>query len=55
MYIQRGRVEIAVTSKTDKDAVVAILGPGNFLGKAALQVRPLVRRALPPLHLPSYK
>jgi hypothetical protein len=30
MYIQRGRVEFAVASKTDKDAVVAILGPGNF-------------------------
>jgi CRP/FNR family cyclic AMP-dependent transcriptional regulator len=37
MYIQRGRVEIAVAScKSDKDAVVAILGPGNFLGEACL-------------------
>jgi len=36
MYIQRGRVEFAVASKTDQDAVVAILGPGNFFGEACL-------------------
>jgi CRP/FNR family transcriptional regulator, cyclic AMP receptor protein len=36
MYIQSGRVEFAVASKTDKDAVVAILGPGNFFGEACL-------------------
>jgi CRP/FNR family cyclic AMP-dependent transcriptional regulator len=36
MYIQRGRVEFAVASKTDKHAVVAILGPGNFFGEACL-------------------
>src|SRR5580700_9643300 len=36
MYIQKGRVEFAVASKTDKDAVVAILGPGNFFGEGSL-------------------
>jgi CRP/FNR family cyclic AMP-dependent transcriptional regulator len=36
MYIRRGRVELSVASKTDKDAVVAILGPGNFFGEACL-------------------
>jgi CRP/FNR family transcriptional regulator, cyclic AMP receptor protein len=36
MYIQKGRVELSVASKTDKDAVVAILGPGNFFGEACL-------------------
>ncbi len=36
LYIQKGRVEFAVASKTDKDAVVAILGPGNFFGEACL-------------------
>ena len=36
MYIQRGRVEFAVASKTEQDAVVAILGPGNFFGEACL-------------------
>jgi CRP/FNR family cyclic AMP-dependent transcriptional regulator len=36
LYIQKGRVELSVASKTDKDAVVAILGPGNFFGEACL-------------------
>jgi CRP/FNR family cyclic AMP-dependent transcriptional regulator len=36
MYIQKGRVEFSVASKNDKDAVVAILGPGNFFGEACL-------------------
>jgi CRP/FNR family cyclic AMP-dependent transcriptional regulator len=36
MYIQRGRVKLSVTSKTDKEAIVAILGPGEFLGEACL-------------------
>jgi CRP/FNR family cyclic AMP-dependent transcriptional regulator len=36
MYIQRGCVKLSVTSKTDKDAIVAILGPGEFLGEACL-------------------
>ncbi|MFI5070338.1 MAG: Crp/Fnr family transcriptional regulator [Terriglobales bacterium] len=37
MYIQRGRVEFSVAaSKTDKQAIVAILGPGNFFGEACL-------------------
>ena len=36
MYIQRGRVKLSVTSKTDKEAIVAILGPGEFLGEMCL-------------------
>jgi len=36
MYIQRGRVKLSVASKTDKEAVVAILGPGEFLGETCL-------------------
>ena len=36
MYIERGRVELSVASNTHKDAVVAILGPGNFFGEACL-------------------
>jgi len=36
MYIHRGRVKLSVTSKTDKEAIVAILGPGEFLGEACL-------------------
>jgi CRP/FNR family cyclic AMP-dependent transcriptional regulator len=36
MYIQRGRVKLSVASKTDKVAIVAILGPGDFLGEMCL-------------------
>ena len=36
MHIQSGRVKLSVTSKTDKEAIVAILGPGEFLGEMCL-------------------
>ena len=36
MYIQRGRVKLSVDAKTDKEAIVAILGPGEFVGEACL-------------------
>jgi CRP-like cAMP-binding protein len=36
MYIQKGRVKLSVTSKYDKEAIVAILGPGEFLGEVCL-------------------
>jgi CRP-like cAMP-binding protein len=36
MYIQRGFVKLAATSKTYKDAIVDILGPGEFLGEGCL-------------------
>ena len=36
MYIQSGRVKLSVASKTDKEAVVAILGPGDFFGEGCL-------------------
>ena len=36
MYIQRGLVKLSVTSKTGKEAIVAILGPGEFLGEVCL-------------------
>ena len=36
MYIQRGRVKLSVASKTDKEAIVAILGQGEFLGETCL-------------------
>jgi CRP-like cAMP-binding protein len=35
-YIQKGRVKLTVTSKQSKEAVLAILGPGNFFGEACL-------------------
>jgi len=37
LYIQRGRVKLSVASKTGKEAIVAILGPGDFLGEACLE------------------
>jgi len=36
MYIQKGAVKLSVVSKAGKEAVVAILGPGDFLGEGAL-------------------
>ena len=36
MYIQTGLVAISGASKTDKEAIVAILGPGEFLGETCL-------------------
>jgi CRP-like cAMP-binding protein len=40
-YIQEGSVKVAVTSAAGKEAVVAILGPGDFLGEACLVGQPL--------------
>jgi CRP/FNR family transcriptional regulator, cyclic AMP receptor protein len=36
LYIQKGDVRLSVTSTTGKEAVVAILGPGDFLGEGCL-------------------
>jgi CRP/FNR family cyclic AMP-dependent transcriptional regulator len=40
-YIQRGKVKIVVTSEQGKEAVVAILGTGEFLGEGCLVAQPL--------------
>jgi CRP/FNR family cyclic AMP-dependent transcriptional regulator len=37
MYIRKGHVKLSVTSKTGREAVVAILGPGDFLGEECLE------------------
>ena len=34
-YIQKGRIKIVVASKQGKEAVVALLGPGEFFGEVA--------------------
>ena len=44
LYIQSGRVKLSVVSTTGKEAVVAILGPGDFLGEGSLAGQ-LVRMA----------
>jgi len=36
MYIQKGTVKLSVVSKTGREAVVAMLKPGDFVGEGAL-------------------
>lgn len=36
LYIQAGTVRLSVLNHTGKEAVVAMLGPGDFLGEGAL-------------------
>ena len=40
-YIQRGKVKLTVVSNAGKEAVIAILGPGDFLGEGCLAGRPV--------------
>jgi CRP/FNR family transcriptional regulator, cyclic AMP receptor protein len=36
MYVQKGHAKVSAASKPHKEAIVAILGPGEFLGEACL-------------------
>jgi CRP/FNR family transcriptional regulator, cyclic AMP receptor protein len=36
LYVKHGEVKLSVISKTGREAIVAILGAGNFFGEAAL-------------------
>ena len=40
LYIQDGAVKLSVLSKTGKEAVVAMLGPGDFFGEGCLAGQP---------------
>ncbi|HEX7139293.1 MAG TPA: Crp/Fnr family transcriptional regulator [Vicinamibacterales bacterium] len=40
MYIQAGGIKLSVLSKTGKEAVVAMLGPGDFFGEGCLAGQP---------------
>ena len=40
-YIQKGRIKIVVTSKQSKEAVVGVLGVGDFFGEGCLIGQPL--------------
>ena len=40
-YIQKGKIKIVVASKQGKEAVIAILGPGDFFGEGCLIGQPL--------------
>ena len=41
MYIQSGGVKLSVLSKNGREAVVAMLGPGDFFGEGCLAGQPL--------------
>ena len=41
LYLQTGSVKIAVTSSAGKEAVVALLHPGDFFGEGAIAGQPL--------------
>jgi CRP/FNR family cyclic AMP-dependent transcriptional regulator len=41
MYIQKGSVKLSVRSKTGREAVVAVLGPGEFFGEGCLAGQPV--------------
>jgi CRP/FNR family transcriptional regulator, cyclic AMP receptor protein len=40
-YLQRGKVKLSVTSQQGKEAIVAILGDGEFFGEGCLAGQPL--------------
>jgi CRP/FNR family cyclic AMP-dependent transcriptional regulator len=41
LYIQKGTVKLSVVSKTGREAVVAMLKPGDFVGEGALAGQPV--------------
>jgi CRP/FNR family cyclic AMP-dependent transcriptional regulator len=41
LYIQVGNVKLSVLSKTGREAVVALLGPGEFFGEGCLAGQPV--------------
>jgi CRP/FNR family cyclic AMP-dependent transcriptional regulator len=40
-YIHEGKVKLTVVSNAGKEAVIAILGPGDFLGEGCLTAQPV--------------
>ena len=41
LYIQTGGIKLSVLSKTGREAVVAMLGPGDFFGEGCLAGQPV--------------
>src|SRR5512132_2551064 len=41
LYVQSGGVKLSVLSKTGKEAVIAMLGPGDFFGEGCLAGQPV--------------
>jgi CRP/FNR family transcriptional regulator, cyclic AMP receptor protein len=40
VYVRQGLIKLSVVSRSGKEAVVAMLGPGSFFGEGALTERP---------------
>jgi CRP-like cAMP-binding protein len=43
LYIQKGGIKLSVVNEVGKEAVFAILGPGDFFGEGVLQHRMFAR------------
>jgi CRP/FNR family cyclic AMP-dependent transcriptional regulator len=41
MYVRSGSIQLSVLSQSGKEAVIATLGPGDFLGETALSGHPI--------------
>ena len=41
LYVQKGRIKIVVASKQGKEAVIALLAPGEFFGEGCLIGQPV--------------
>jgi CRP-like cAMP-binding protein len=44
-YIQKGKVKLTVVSRPGREAVLAILGAGDFFGESCLAAQPLCMKA----------
>src|SRR5436190_8571389 len=40
-FVERGKVQLTVLSRQGKQAVIALIGPGNFFGEGCLAGQPL--------------
>ena len=54
LYIQQGAVKLAITSSRGKEAVIALLYPGEFFGEGCIAGQPCVLPLPPPWNLPRY-
>src|SRR5216684_6672139 len=50
MYVQKGGVKLSVVNEVGKEAVVAILGPGDFFGEGAMAGQSVRMGQRPRLH-----
>jgi len=41
IYVQKGRVKLSVVNEVGKEAVVAVLGPGDFVGEGCMAGQPV--------------